>query len=85
MKKMKINLGGHTVEAEQMSFKPLDEPWSLYKLDDGSTLRVKIVLTDVFKLAVPDPVTGLPQVMIRAGNVVSLDVPEPQPSKKELQ
>ncbi len=85
MRKMKLNLGGQMVPAEQMAFKPIEEPWSLYRLDDGSTLKVKIVLTDVFKLAVPDPVTGLPQVMVRAGNIVSIDVPEAQSSKKEVQ
>lgn len=85
MRKVKMNLGGNTVEAEIMTFKPIDEPWSLYKLDDGTTLKVKIVLSDVFKLAQPDPVTGLPQVMIRASQVVSVDAPESPSSKKELQ
>jgi hypothetical protein len=85
MKKMNLNLGGRTVQADQMFFKAIEEPWSLYKLDDGSTLKVKIVLTDVFKLPTSDPVTGLPQIMIRAGNVISLEVPEGQPSKKEVQ
>jgi hypothetical protein len=85
MRKTKINLGGHLVEAEVMSFKAIEEPWSLYKLDDGTTLKVKVVLSDVFKLAQPDPVTGLPQVIIRAGQVVSVDAPEGQISKKEVQ
>jgi hypothetical protein len=85
MREVKMNLGGNMVDAEIMSFKAIEEPWSLYKLDDGTTLKVKVVLSDVFKLAQPDPVTGLPQVMIRAGQVISVDAPENQSSKKELQ
>ena len=78
-----MNLGGQSVEAEMMVFKAIEEPWSLYKLDDGTTLKVKIVLSDVYKIPIPDPLTGLPQFIIRASNVLSVDVAD-QPSKKEI-
>jgi hypothetical protein len=83
MKKVRMNLGGQSVEAEMMVFKAIEEPWSLYKLDDGTTLKVKIVLSDVYKIPIPDPLTGLPQFIIRASNVLSVDVAD-QPSKKEI-
>jgi hypothetical protein len=83
MKKVRMNLGGQSVEAEMMLFKAIEEPWSLYKLDDGTTLKVKIVLSDVYKIPIPDPLTGLPQFIIRASNVLSVDVAD-QPSKKEI-
>jgi len=83
MKKVRMNLGGQSVEAEMMLFKAIEEPWSLYKLDDGTTLKVKIVLSDVYKIPIPEPLTGLPQFIIRASNVLSVDVAD-QPSKKEI-
>jgi hypothetical protein len=58
MKTIKINIGDLTVEAESMNYKPMDEPWSLYRLDDGSTIKIKLVVSDVFKLPTPDPLTG---------------------------
>jgi hypothetical protein len=66
MKTVKINLGGQTVEAESMTYRPLNEPWSSYQLDDGSIIKLRLVLSDVFKLPSPDPLTGLPQYIIRS-------------------
>jgi hypothetical protein len=65
MKKVKMNIGGHPVEAESMSYKPLEEPWSSYRLDDGNIVKIKLVVSDVFKLPTPDPLTGLPQYIGR--------------------
>jgi hypothetical protein len=76
MQKVKMNLGGRTMEVERMSFKPMDEPWSLYRLEDGSTVKLKLVVSDVFKLPIPDPVTGFPQVIVRSSNVMSYEPPE---------
>ncbi|MGH7907012.1 MAG: hypothetical protein ACREP6_10320 [Candidatus Binataceae bacterium] len=80
--KIKINLGGQTVEADKMDFKPLDEPWAEYKLEDGNVVKLKIVVSSVFKLPAPDPVTGLPQYIIQSSNVMSVE--PPRAGKDEL-
>jgi hypothetical protein len=85
MKTVKINLGGQTVEAESMTYRPLNEPWSSYQLDDGSIIKLRLVLSDVFKLPSPDPLTGLPQYIIRSSNVMSVEPPEVVTSKREIQ
>jgi hypothetical protein len=82
--KVKLNLGGQVVEAEKMDCKVIDEPWSVYKLDDGTTLKLKLVLSDVFKLPHADPVTGLPQLIVRSGNVMSVEPPEIPLAKREV-
>jgi hypothetical protein len=82
MQKVRMNLGGQSVEAEKMEFKPLEEEWSRYKLEDGTVVKVKAV--DIFKLTVNDPVTGLPQVLVRSGNVISVEPPAPPLPKKEV-
>ena len=83
MQKVKMNLGGRMMEAERMSFKPMDEPWSLYRLEDGSIVKLKLVVSDVYKLPVPDPVTGFPQIIVRSSNVMSYEPPEaPTPARE---
>lgn len=84
MKKVKMNLGGREVEAESMAFNAIEEPWSLYRLEDGTTVKLKLVVSDVFKLAIPDPVTGLPQVVVRSSNIMSVEPPETPLSKREV-
>lgn len=71
--KIKLNLGGQTVEVEKMDFKPIEENWSLYKLEDGTIVKLKLIVSDVFKLPEPDPLTGLPQLLVKSGNVMSVE------------
>jgi len=71
--KIKMNLGGQVVEAEKMEFKPIDEAWSMYRLDDGTVVRIKLIVSEVFKLPAPDPLTGLPQLLVKSSNVMSVD------------
>ena len=82
--KLKMNIGGQVVEAEKIECKPIEEPWSIYRLEDGTIVKLKLVVSDVFKLPHPDPLTGLPQLMVRSSNVISVEPPEPPLSKKEV-
>ncbi len=85
MRNVKVNLGGQAVEAEAMEFKPVEEQWSRYRLEDGTVVKLKLVVSDVFKLPTVDPVTGLPQLMVRSSNIMSVEPPEPTLSKREVQ
>ena len=85
MKKIMMNIGDKAVEAESMSFKASEEPWTIYKLDDGSVIKLRPVVSGIFKLPGQDPVTGLPQFLIRSSNVVSVEPPEVPLSKRETQ
>ena len=84
MKKIMMTIGGNKVEAESMAVKPIEEPWSIYKLDDGSIIKLKLVVSDIFKLPNPDPVTGLPQFVVRSTNVVSVEPADVALSKREV-
>ena len=46
-KKVKVPIGGRLVNAEELGYKTIAEEWNEYKLDDGSILRLKSVLTRV--------------------------------------
>jgi hypothetical protein len=84
MAKVKMNIGGQILETEPVSWKTIDEPWSLYRLEDGSVIKLKLVISDVFKLPNADPLTGLPQYVVRSSNVMSVEAPEPPLSKREV-
>src|SRR2546422_9994482 len=38
------------VEAEQIDFESKAEPWSTYELSDGTTLKVRVILTGVLRI-----------------------------------
>lgn len=83
--KVKMNIGGQVVEVEKMPFRQVgDEPWTHYRLDDGTIVKLKLVVSDIFRLPQPDPVTGLPQLIVRSGSVMSVEPPEPPPAKREV-
>jgi hypothetical protein len=71
--KVTLKLAGQTVLAETMSFKTMEEPWSFYRLEDGTVLKLKPVVSDIVKLPVPDPVTGLPQFLVKSSAVISVE------------
>ena len=75
MKKMKLNLGGKAVEAEKMDFKPIDENWSLYRLEDGTVVKLRLIVSEIFKLPGADPLTGMPQFLAKSSNVMAVEPP----------
>ena len=74
-------------DAEEIDFKEDKEYWNEYKLADGTTLKVKLVLRGVKRLKRYEP-DGSPIYAINSMNVVrAVDVPEKlkaKPKKSEL-
>lgn len=77
MTKLKVNLGGQSVEAEKMDFTPVQDAWTTCRLIDGTLIKVKVVVQDIFKLPGVDPLTGIPNFLVRSSNVVSVEPPTP--------
>lgn len=74
-------------EAEDLDFEDQTEVWNEYKLEDGSTLKVKLVLQGVKRLDKCNP-DGNPVYMIQSKNIVRVvDIPEKlkrKPSKEAV-
>lgn len=51
----------------------IEEPWSTYKLDDGTIVKIKLIVSDVYKFPQPDPATGLPQFLVTSSNVMTVE------------
>jgi hypothetical protein len=72
---------------EEVDFDAVKEDWNSYKLKDGTTLKVKLVLAGVVRLNNKYDPLGNPVYMIKSTNVVRvMDVPEaykqqPTPSR----
>ncbi len=56
-------------EAEDLDFEEVEEHWNTYKLSDGSTLKVKLVLQGVKRLR-KYAADGTPIYVINSTNVV---------------
>jgi hypothetical protein len=50
-KRHRIELpSGEEVQAEELSFEPVKEPWSVFELADGTYLRVRAQVVRVFQV-----------------------------------
>jgi len=63
-------------EGEDVDFEEVKECWNVYKLKDGATLKVKLVLVGVKRLQKHNP-DGSPIYVIQSQNIVrAVDVPK---------
>jgi hypothetical protein len=63
---------GEDLSGEQLQFTIKNEGYSEYLLSDGNTLRVRIILAEVYCLDQKDPLTGRPNYVLKSINVVSV-------------
>jgi hypothetical protein len=66
---------GEDFTGEQLQFTIKNEGYSEYLLSDGNTLRVRIVLAEVYCLDQKDPLTGRPNYILKSANIVSVVLP----------
>lgn len=63
-------------EGEDIDFEEREERWNIYKLKDGTTLKVKLILTGIKRLKKHNP-DGTPIYLINSQNIVRvIDVPK---------
>lgn len=75
MKKVELKIGDKTVEGILVEFETLREEYNSYKLSDGSTIRMKSVVTNIIRTQEFTP-SGEPVYIVNSQNVVVADVPE---------
>jgi len=63
------------VPAEQLEFESDKEPWTSYKLEDGTILKVKTVLTNVARLLDRYKPNGEPIYVLGVGGISVVDIP----------
>jgi hypothetical protein len=63
---------GRKVPATEVSIKKAIENWNEYELDDGNTIRIKLVVVRVLKTLEKDPVTGEPVYITNTQNLMAM-------------
>jgi hypothetical protein len=74
--KKQIAWGGCEVEATEHLFRAAGEFWNEYLVDDGSVLRLKIVMTEVDRLEGEYDDDGQPVYVIKSVNAMRVSAPK---------
>jgi hypothetical protein len=72
----KVNFQGKMVDAEIVDFEADKEQWSTYILHDGSSLKVKAVVTEVARLEGVFAPNGDPVYMVQASQILHINAPD---------
>ena len=67
---------GSTAEAEVLPFRSNVEHWNEYLVDDGTVLKMKLVVTEVVRVEGHYDAAGNPAYVVQSTNVVAVDSPE---------
>ncbi len=84
MKKVDLKLGDKTVEGTLVDFETVREEYNSYKLSDGSTIRMKTVVTNIIRTEEFTP-TGEPVYIVNSQNVLVADVPDQLKKREQIQ
>jgi hypothetical protein len=71
-----VKFKGETVPAYELDFETEKEPWSVYRLEDGTVLRMKNVVAKVSKIIDRYKADGTPIYTISATGVMMMEVPD---------
>lgn len=74
-KSVKIEYEGQLVPAEELDFEVEKEPWTVYKLEDGTVLKFKQALAKVCRLTEAFKKDGEPIYVFQVGGMTHADVP----------
>ena len=72
----KVPYQGSTVDGIEMDFKTLREEWNEYEISDGSTVRLKVIVTNIVRLKDKFDPVGNPIYLVRSSNVLSISASE---------
>jgi len=77
VKKVKIRLpNGREIEAVDVDFETVREDWNEYKLEDGTILKFKTIVSSIIRTEEYDPMTGDPVYHVRSTNILRVKVPQ---------
>ena len=75
-KRTKVQWGNATVEGLDLDFRTLREEWNEYETEDGSRIRVKLVVSEIIRTDQYDTQTDQPLYVVRSGNIVVTKAPD---------
>ena len=63
-------------DAEMVEAVETNEPWTVYKLQDGSVLKLKTVATEIWRVIDEFDAEGNPQYVVKSGLVMNVQAPD---------
>jgi len=72
----KINFQGREVDATEVDFQTRKEDWNEYQLMDGSTIKMKLVVSAVFRIDGMFDNEGNPVYQIKSTNLPVVKSPD---------
>lgn len=67
---------GREVEVTPLPYRPNTEHWNEYLIDDGSVVRIKLVVTEVLRIEGEHDPAGNPAYIVQSTNVVAVNAPD---------
>ena len=79
MTNTKVLVNGELLDGDELDFEALRDQWQEYRLEDGTLLKIKLVLAKVVR--VRDRLTALAQPLYstESQNVMTVSVRSPEP------
>jgi hypothetical protein len=74
MARVRVKYKNEFVEGEELAFEPLKESWNEYRCEDGSYVRMKLVVSKIVKLDVVNE-QGEPVYQVASANVLAATPP----------
>ena len=75
-RRIKINFNGQQVDADAIDVNQSNERWNEYLLEDGTILKLKAVLTNVYRIDGQYDAEGNPMYILQSTNVISANAPQ---------
>jgi hypothetical protein len=75
-KRIKVHIGTEAVDGVDLDFRTLREEWNEYETEDGSRIRVKLVVSEIIRTDQYDTQTDQPVYIVRSGNIVVTKAPD---------
>lgn len=72
----RVSVGGREFMGSPVAVRNSNEQWNEYQLEDGSTIRLRTVATEVLRIDGEFDPDGNPMYVVKSGNVMSVNAPE---------
>lgn len=66
----KVDWQGKSYDGESLAFEAVKEPWAEYSLEDGSVVRVRVVVSEIVRTGVKTP-SGDPLIVVKMSPLVA--------------
>ena len=70
--KLKVSYEGKQVDADDVGFRTLKEDWNEYQTEDGTLVRMKLVVSNIARIPGAQDNAGNPIYVIKSSNVVGI-------------